>query len=247
MLKRSVAALTVLLLTTSAHAEEPAPPPVAAGEEAPAPAVAPDGSSAPKPPAEGSPARVPPVFMDQFLSYDDDAEVASQGHARQRLSPVALYAALDRPDLIEKSRQAVQRRIILAVAAGTVLVAGVTAAVVAEVGQPNLNGPSCVKVYPSSQGPGTDFPVVFNPACTSSEMLRTTVAAVGIVGGISLGALLGTLAYWSGPSVLSNNETEKLISDHNGVLLKRLRENSAIHVTPYGSAQGAGLVTTLTF
>jgi hypothetical protein len=234
MLKRSVAALTVLLLTSSARAEEPAPP-VAASAEAPAPPPVAVSEETPAPP--GAKGRIPPAFMEKFLSYDDDADVALQGRARQRLSPAALYAALDRPDLIEKSRQAVQRRVILAVAAGVVLAAGVTTVVLTERAMPDLNHGFCVASFGN-----------YNGVCVPKEQRLDTAMAVGAVGGISLSALLATLAYWSSPAVLSNDEASALISQHNAELLKQLRsENGKVRVVPYASAQGAGVVTTLMF
>jgi hypothetical protein len=224
MLKTSLAALTVLLLAASAHAEQgsaPAAPPPAAVEATPPPRAA---------------AGVPPAFMAQFLSYDEDAGVVVQGRARQPLAREDLYVALDRPDLIEKSRAAARRRVILGVAAGVVLVGGVTTAVIARVGLPNSSVGACNQTVRN-----------FNDACAPDLQNRYIISAAGLIGGISLGGLLGMLAYMSSPDVLSKDETSQLISQHNGSLLRRLRSEGSLRVTPYASAQGAGVVTVVAF
>jgi len=241
MLKTSLAALTVLLLATSAHAEEPTPwftpAPTAVPAPPPGAETAPVVASEATPPPPLGSARLPPAFMDRFLSYDDDAEVVRQGRARQPLSPDALYAQLNRPDLVEKSRAAVRRRVIFGVAAGVAFVAGATTVVLSRLGGPNLNAGPCV------QNIGT-----YNRICVPDEQRRDILSAVGVVGGLSLTALLGTLAYWSSPDVLSRDEKTSLISQHNGSLLKRLRNESAdVRFTPYASPQGAGVVTSFTF
>jgi hypothetical protein len=253
MLRGSFATLAVLLLTTAARAEVPSPveallpPPVApATTVAPATPVVPATPVAPAtPPAESEATAPPPLavggppsaFMERFLSYDAAAGVVVQGRARQPLSRDELYARLDRPDLLERSRAAAQRRLLFSIAAGTVFVAGVTTAVAARVAMPDLNRGVC-----------TDSLPIYNTVCVPKEQTLTTVATAGLVGGIALGALLGALAYWSSPDVLSKDETSSLISQHNAGLLKRLRsESAAFHVTPYASVQGGGVVAAVTF
>jgi hypothetical protein len=175
--------------------------------------------------------------MERFLSYDDEGGGVVQGRARQPLARDEFYAQLKRPDLVEKSRAAAQRRVILAVAAGAAVLAGATTVVLSRVGAPDLNSGFCV-----------DNTRNYNTICVPDQQRRDTLLAVGAVGGLSLGAILGTLAYWSSPNVLSKDETSALISEHNASLLKRLRsEEAAVRFTPYGSTQGAGVVTTVTF
>jgi hypothetical protein len=245
MLKGSLAVLTVLLLAASAHAEELVLPAAPAAPVAPAVTVAPPPvalapppaarEATPPPPVASSP--VPSAFMERFLSYDEDTEGVVQGRARQPLSRDAFYAELNRPDLVEKSRQAAQRRVLLAVAAGVVLAAGVTTAVIERVTLPNLNTGFCVQSL-----------AIYNNICVPAEQRQDIIASTALVGGIALSALLSTLAYWSSPNVLSKDEASSLISEHNAGLLRRLRSGKAeFHVLPYASAQGGGVVTAVTF
>jgi hypothetical protein len=237
MLKTSLTLLTVLLLATSARAD-PGPAP-AATPVAPAPRAAP--SPLPPgpplaPPSDARAARVPPEFMYQFLSYDEDAGVVVLGSARQRLTRDELYAVLDRPDLEEKSREAAQLRVILGVAAGALFLGGMVTAVVTRVGMPDLSAGSCARNAQS-----------YN-ACLPDVDRREALSTVGLVAGISLGGLLGMLAYRSSPDVLSKDEVSTLISKHNAALLRRLRsERTEVRVAPCASARGAGVATVVTF
>jgi hypothetical protein len=231
--KTSLAGLAVLLLATTAHAEQGTAPPVTPVPAATAPAPA--AVTATPPPA------VPPAFMEQFLSYDDAAGVVVQGRARQPLERQQLYLALERPDLVEKSREAVRRRVGLGIAGGVLIVAGVVTAVAAKLSMPDFTKGACDA--PSSNA--------YNAVCVPDAQRLEVVAASGLIAGFSLGGLLLSLAYVSKPDVLSKEETTTLISQHNGSLLRRLRgessERGTVHVTPYASAQGGGLTTVVTF
>jgi hypothetical protein len=232
MLKTSFAGLTVLLLAASAHAEGGTAPAVTPVPSATAPAPAAVGAT----PSPAGAERVPPQFMDRFLTYDDDAGGVVQGRARWPLSREDLYAALDRPDLLEKSREIARRRVILGVAGGGVALAGVFTAVVARAAMPDMNHDTCT-------GNGAGFKL-----CQSDAQRLDIVAAAGLIAGFSLGSLLGSLAYAQNPDVLSKDETSALISQHNGALLKRLRsDRSEVRVAPYASARGGGLTTVVAF
>jgi hypothetical protein len=243
MLKTSLAGMTVLLLATSAHAEQGTVTPVAVPE-----AAAPAAVDPAPPPADAK--RVPAAFMDQVLSYDDAGGGVVQGRARQPLTPEQLYAALDRPDLVEKSRAALRRRVILGVAGGAVLVAGVITFVVARLNLPNLNSAFCDK-YVGVRGESGGVPANFNNICVPETTRLEAISATGLIAGISLGGLLGSFAFASKADVLSKDETSTLISEHNGSLLRRLRddrsEQGTIRFAPYASSKGGGLTTVVTF
>ena len=88
----------------------------------------------------------------------------------------------------------------------------------------------------------------YNDVCVPEAQRLEAVAATGLIAGISLGGLLGALAIWSSPDVLSKDQTSSLISQHNGSLLKRLRgDRSEVRVAPYASARGGGLTTVVAF
>jgi hypothetical protein len=246
--------LTVLLLAASAHAEQgaaPATPPAAPAAWA-APVAVPRPPTVtviilpPMAPAP-APASVPPAFMDRFLAYDEAAGVVVQGRARQPLPREDFYLALHRPDLVEKSQAAAQRRLVLGVAAGLVIAAGVVTAIVPRLDMPNLNSGFCVQPSFSPSNP-TGAAANYNNVCVPDMERREIISTIGIVGGASIGGLLIMLAAMSSPDVLSKDETTSLISQHNAALLRHLRtQERRFRLTPYASSQGGGVVAGVSF
>jgi hypothetical protein len=252
--KSSLVGLAVLLFAASAQAEVGSPPPAApatpvapaapaapAAVEAPAAAEAPAAPAAVEAPAAPAaplaPTRLPPAFMDQFLTYDETEGGVFVGKGRRPLARDDFFTAVGRPDLLAKSHEASRRRLILAISGGAVLATGVTMAVVAWSGAPDLNSAYCVQ-----------SPKVFNEVCVPDSHHRDIIAASGLVGGIAIGTLLGALAYWSSPNILSHDDTAALVAKHNAGLLKRLRaERSDLSVVPYASLQGGGFAASFRF
>jgi hypothetical protein len=221
MSTRALVAAAILLVSSTAHAE--GEPPAAA----PAPlAMAP------------APTRLPPGFMDNFLTYDDTRGEITVGRDRRPISRDEAYVRMNRPDLVEKSRLAKRRRLILAISAGGVLATGVAVGVIARVGMPYLNSRFCVQNAHN-----------YNEVCIPEIARREVVSAAGLIAGFGIGAVLGGLAYWSNPSsILSFSEMEKLVAIHNAALLKRLRSNeSGVRLTPHVSPQGGGATVSLRF
>ncbi|MEO7328637.1 MAG: hypothetical protein ABI193_08680 [Minicystis sp.] len=233
MWKSTVAGLLILLGTSAARAEEtpPAALPLLEGPPAISLPMAGPGEVA------LAPVKVPPAFWARFLSYDAEEKLVLMGQKRRPLSREEVFAELGRPDLLEKSRVAERRRLIFALSGGGVLAVGVLTAVIARVGMPNLNKGFCVENYTN-----------YNQVCVPDAQRREAISATGLVAGISLGGILGALAIGSSPNVLSKDEVEGLIANHNTTLMRRLRDGaSRSTLTPLASGKGGGLALSFQF
>jgi hypothetical protein len=180
-----------------------------------------------------------PGSVERIISYDYTRSQALLGGGP--LSPDRLYLALGRPDLVEQSRLAARRRVIFAATAPVPVVIGAVIAAVAWSRLPDLNQGMCVASHHN-----------YNDICVPEYKLRDGLGAGALVTGLALGSILGTLAYWSSPDILSKKETRRLITEHNDALRQRIRERSgsagaALRLVPQVSAQGGGLSTVLTF
>ena len=181
--------------------------------------------------------RVRAAFLDHFLAYDGSHQQVVMGKARRLVPRDDFYRLLDRPDLLEQSEAASRRRLYLAIAGGAVAVVGATVGIVELAGMPDLDSLEC-----------TSDPTRFNNVCEPEANRRELIAVVALAGGLGVGALLGTLAYWSSPDVTSPDETRALIAHHNAELMRRLRGgSSALRLTPFVATGAGGVVAALRF
>ena len=199
-------------------------------EEAPTP---------PPPPPEHT--SLPREFLEQFLSFDPTSNQVLMGRQRRPLSRTEFFNLLGRPELVAQSESLSQQRVILGVTAGAVAAAGIITAAVAWGGLPDLNSSFCIA---STEN--------YNNVCTSQYMQRQSLGAAGLVGGLTLGALFATFAYWADPNVLSADQTVALASQHNAALMQRARAahqgtTPQLHLLPYATLQGGGLLTSFVF
>lgn len=244
--KSIAAGLLVLLSASSAWAQEGLPAAPLAAPAAPSANVAPVPGPLPPPstvalpatpPEALSPAHVPPAFFARFLSYDADEKQVLMGQRREPLTREQVFAELGRPDLLEKSRTAERRRLIFGVSGGVVLAAGLITAAVAQAGMPNLNAGYCLTSIET-----------YNEICVPDAKRREAISATGLIAGVSLGGILGALAMANSPNILSKDEVEGLIANHNTTLMRRLRDGAIRpKLTPTVAWKGGGVALSFQF
>ena len=201
--------------------------------------AAPGVPSAPAPlPPPASSERVGAKFLEKHLAYDWADQQVVVGTAGKPVDRMTFYRMVNRPDLVAKSEAASRRRLHYAIAAGVTAAAGITVGLIELVTAPDLNSPECVLNGPTN----------FNSNCEPAVERHQTIGTIALVSGVTLGALLGTLAYWSSPDVLTPDETQALIARHNAELMKGLRGTpTSLRVTPVIGPRGGGLVASLRF
>jgi len=188
--------------------------------------------------------RLPKGFLNQFVHYDTLNQQAYLGSQRRPLTPSEFFTFVGKPELVAKSADLSRQRDILFVSAGAITLVGIATAVVAWSSLPNLNQSFCVANASN-----------YNDICVSEHQTKMVTGTVGLIGGLSVGAMLATLGYWSNPNVYSPDQLLTLASQHNAALLRQLREGTApngshslrMKVTPYVTPQGAGLLTSMRF
>lgn len=216
--------LLPMLLVASVAAAQANPNEDVIPQEAPAPAAAnaADPTNPPGPPTVS--ALLPPEFREKALGWDAQKHSATLGSDHKVLSRNEFFTAIDRPDLVEKSTSLSRRRIILGTAAVVTVVAGLTSGALVLGGSPDLNSPACVTNA-----------AAFN-ACTDDHRSHVVLGTSLIVAGVIGASLFATFAYWSSPSVVDDDEAQRLISRYNGDLLKKLRMSAVM--LPGGGALG---------
>ena len=77
---------------------------------------------------------------------------------------------------------------------------------------------------------------------------REAISATGLIAGVSLGGILGALAMASSPNILSKDEVEGLIANHNTTLMRRLRDGAMRpKITPSVAWKGGGVALSFQF
>ena len=74
--------------------------------------------------------------------------------------------------------------------------------------------------------PGGNFDTSTYNQCTDDHKTNGMIGGSLIVAGVIGAGLLASFAYWSKPEVVDDDEAQRLISQFNGQLLKRLRLNA---------------------
>lgn len=188
------------------------------------------------PAEEAEVSQVPQGFLDQALKVDVKNRV-TEGKAGAPVTHRQLYERMGRIDLVTESDNRASRRLWLAVSAGVVAgIGGIVGGILIGTA-PRLNSVECesdVRVY-------NDICV---PRAAQHNIAGTSVIAAGVVTGL----LLGTLAWWSDPDVLTRDQTTALVSSYNSQLAKRLRAKpQGIKVLPIVTPDGAMLSASLRF
>ena len=181
-------------------------------------------------------AQVPTGFLDQALKVDVKNRI-TEGKAGTLVTHRQLYERTGRIDLVTQSDNRAARRLWLAISAGVVAgAAGIVGGVLIATA-PRLNTVECesdVRVYND----------VCVPRAAQHNVAGTAVIATGVVTGL----LLGTLAFWSDPDVLTRDQTLALVSGYNSQLAKRLRAKpQGLKLLPMVTPDGAMLSAALRF
>ncbi len=251
-------ATTLALAPGIAAADEPvAPLPSAAAPAAPAqtapPATAPTDAPAAAAPVAAAAPEAPPIapverdrlraFSSLRLRYDARSGEAYEGSSTAPLARDTLFARLGRQDLIDADASRRTARTYLFIGAGAAVVAGVVAGLVIFENGPTINSAACEQ---SGQN-------AYNQ-CIDDHKRANMLSGVSIVAGALVGTGLLSFGLSLGKSPLPARETESLVANYNGELMKRLRSSGAppspgtrLEISPQMSASGGGLTGRLTF
>lgn len=179
---------------------------------------------------------VPSAFLDQAVKVDTAGRI-TVGRAATPLSARELFERMGRVDLVAKSDSLASRRLWLSLSAGAVaVVGGVVGGVLIGTG-PRLASVECesdIRVY--------------NDICVPRAAQHNISGTAVIVTGVATGLLLGTLAFWSDPAVLTRDETASLASSYNAQLARRLKSQpTGLKVVPVVTPDGAAVTASLRF
>jgi hypothetical protein len=182
----------------------------------------------------------PPVVAaeeDRSVTYTEDDKIL-YGAERKELTPVELFGVLGRTDLLQKSKDNGERRKWLLVSAIAVAVVGVGVGIAVLATGPHLESGRC----------NTDV-IYFNDVCTPANTAHQAGGIAAISGGLVIGGILASIAWWSRPEVFTRYELQKFIDAHNASLANGGKSPSSfrLEVTPAVSAAFSGLVASGTF
>ena len=184
----------------------------------------------PPPPAETE-RGIPEAFYREVLSWDLSAQQALKGTERTPLERHDFFREVGRVDLIEKSESLRLRRILLAVSAGAVLVAGGVTTLVLFTNAGDLNSEFCSASVRN-----------YNDVCMPHYRLYTTAGGATLAATLITSGLLATFAWWSDPGVIDGDEATHLVSQYNASLLRRIRSKPAsLQWLPVVTPDGAQL------
>ncbi|MBL8913776.1 MAG: hypothetical protein JNM17_23945 [Archangium sp.] len=183
-------------------------------------------------------AQVPTGFLDQALKVNVKNEI-TEGRSGNRLTHRQVFERMGRTDLIAESLAREQRRTLLAITGGIIAGVAIGAGITVIATGPKLASPECeadVRIY--------------NEICVPRANAHNYTGTAIIVGGVVTGLLLGTIAYWSDPNVLTRDETASLIGTYNSQLAKRLKNSPSglkLKLMPSIGPDGAALTASLKF
>ncbi len=177
------------------------------GQTEPAPSAEPT----PPPPPPALEPTVPPAFYEGVLSWDSEGKQVVKGRERTPLVGADFFREVGRVDLIEKADGLRRRRLILAVSAGAVLVAGSISSITFFANAGDLNSSYCTANVRN-----------YNDVCMPHYKGYSTAGGATLAATLITTGLLATLAWWSEPE-LEADEATHLVAQHNASLLKRLR------------------------
>lgn len=181
---------------------------------------------------EPMPHAVITAFQARYLGVDLATGQATQGKEHGKLSPVAFYEALERPDLVAAYRGAEHTKTALYVAGGAVGVAGLVAGVAELLTRPDLSSARCQDLR------------TFNTDCGPTDTRHGNLGAGFIAGGVALGASLALVGLRIDPAPVTPVEAKALADAHNRALWQRLRqgEGHALRLAPVLEAHGGGVL-----
>jgi hypothetical protein len=179
----------------------------------------------------------PPIIAaeeDRSVVVTDDDELL-YGAARQKVTNVELFKLLGRDDLLVQSAQNEQRRTVLAITGGGVAVAGLAIGIALLATAPDLTMGAC----------GVDIRL-YNEQCRAEAAGHQVGGIVGIAGGLLVGGLLASIAYWSRPEVFTRAELRKFVNEHNATI-GAPKSTLRLELRPAVSPAFSGLVASGTF
>lgn len=201
---RALSLLLVLLATLArAQAPEPAPP------LPPLPAAAPE---------------------DRRVELTDD-DLLLYGNPPRQVTPVELFQALGRQDLVDRARANAARRLGLFIAAGVLAAGAVAVAAALWATAPEMGG--------TSRCNSGDL-AYYNTVCQPQWVLHTQGGTFALVGGLAAAGVLATFALFTRPDVFTPFELQQFIREHNASL-------AWLRLTPWLSPAGAGLAARAAF
>lgn len=182
----------------------------------------------------------PPIIAaeeDRSVVYTDDYKIL-YGETRKELTAVQLFEALGRTDLVDQANTNSKRRTVLMISAISVAAIGLGAGIALLATAPNLMTGRCNMEA-----------AYLNDVCLPLNSLHQVGGAASIAGGLIIGAILGSVAWWSRPEVFTRYEMGKFIDQHNAELVNANKKPTSFHfdLSPSVSPTFAGLVATGTF
>jgi hypothetical protein len=182
----------------------------------------------------------PPIIAaeeDRSVIFTDDYKIL-YGETHRELTAVQLFEVLGRSDLVAQANTNSKRRTALVISGVSVAVVGLGAGIALLATAPNLQTGRC--------NMEADY---YNNVCLPRNSAHQIGGAASIAGGIIIGAILGSVAWWSRPEVFTRYELGKFIDQHNAELVNASKKPSSFHfeLSPSVSPSFAGLVATGTF
>jgi hypothetical protein len=182
----------------------------------------------------------PPVVAaeeDRSVTFTEDEKIL-YGAERKELTPLELFGVLGRTDLLERSKENTERRKWLLISAIAVAAVGVGVGIAVLATGPNLENGRC----------NSDV-TYYNSVCVPANTAHQAGGIAAIGGGLVIGGILASIAWWSRPEVFTRYELQKFIDQHNASLATGGKTPSSfkLEVTPAVSAAFAGLVARGTF
>jgi hypothetical protein len=184
------------------------------------------------------PSTTPPIIAaeeDRSVIYTDEYQIL-YGEARKELTPVQLFEVLGRTDLVEQAKVNSTRRTALIISAVSVAAVGVGLGIGLLATAPNLQTGRCNMEA-----------AYFNDVCVPLNSAHQVGGATSIAGGLIIGAILGSVAWWTRPEVFTRYELGKFIDQHNASLVNKKPTSFHFELSPSLSPAFAGLVATGTF
>ncbi len=148
----------------------------------------------------------PPVVRaeeDTTVEWTDDDRLLF-GADRREVTPLGLFEALGRTDLLERGQANARRRFILGISAAVVGVVGLGVGIALLATTPDTTSGRC----------NTDA-IYFNEVCTPTKATHEIGGVAFIAGGLVIAGVLGSIAWWSRPEVFTKWELKQFIKEHN--------------------------------
>lgn len=180
--------------------------------------------------------QVPQGFLDQALKVNVKNQI-TEGRQSTPVTHRQLFERMGRTDLIAQSEARASRRTALALIGGIGGGLAIAAGVIVVATAPVLASPQCESNV-----------TIYNEICVPRAQAHNIAGGALIATGVIAGLLLGTIAYWSDPDVLTRDETASLIGTYNAQLAKRLKQPpSGLKIVPVVTPDGAAVAASMKF